>query len=104
MPLKAAIMPFLDEISVEGQVTSACNTIVKVPLSADAVGSPNYKLVGTNTDSMSLSFMGVRRRGRGFHSAESCLVFLSFRRSKCSFNGPFLSILFGWLVQPFFYY
>jgi len=65
MPLKAAIMPFLDEISVEGQVTSACNTIVKVPLSADAVGSPNYKLVGTNTDSMSLSLMGVRRRGEG---------------------------------------
>lgn len=46
MPIKAAILPFLDEVSPESQITGACNTIVKVP-------TPNggFKLVGQNTDS-----------------------------------------------------
>ncbi|KAJ7114093.1 hypothetical protein C8R44DRAFT_796280 [Mycena epipterygia] len=50
MPIKSAIIPFLDELSPESQLTNACNTIVKVP-------SPNggVKLVGQNTD-----ILGVR--------------------------------------------
>lgn len=45
MPIKASILPYLDEISHECQVTGACNTIVKVPTSS------GFKLVGQNTDS-----------------------------------------------------
>ncbi|KAJ7147641.1 hypothetical protein C8R43DRAFT_1108294 [Mycena crocata] len=50
MPIKIAIIPFLDELSPESQITNACNTIVKVP-------TPNggVKLVGQNTD-----ILGVR--------------------------------------------
>jgi quinate dehydrogenase len=44
MPIKTSIIPYLDDLSPEGRVTGAVNTIVKVP-------TPNgYKLVGTNTD------------------------------------------------------
>jgi len=44
MPIKTAIIPYLDDLSPEGRTTGAVNTIVKVP-------SPNgIKLVGTNTD------------------------------------------------------
>ncbi|KAJ7230402.1 hypothetical protein GGX14DRAFT_344185 [Mycena pura] len=50
MPLKTAIIPFLDELSLESQATSACNTIVKVPTADGRV-----KLVGQNTD-----ILGVR--------------------------------------------
>ncbi|KAK7031708.1 Pentafunctional arom polypeptide [Favolaschia claudopus] len=50
MPLKTAIIPFLDEISAEGRVTNACNTIVKVPTATGGV-----KLVGQNTD-----ILGIR--------------------------------------------
>ncbi|KAG6810986.1 hypothetical protein H0H92_009525 [Tricholoma furcatifolium] len=46
MPIKAAMLPYLDEISAESQITGACNTIVKVPTST------GYKLVGQNTDSV----------------------------------------------------
>jgi quinate dehydrogenase len=46
MPLKSAIIPFLDELSPESQLTNACNTIVKIPLPDGGV-----KLVGQNTDS-----------------------------------------------------
>ncbi|KAF8067932.1 hypothetical protein FPV67DRAFT_1165571 [Lyophyllum atratum] len=49
MPLKAAILPYLDEISPESQATGACNTVVKVRT------SNGYKLVGQNTD-----ILGVR--------------------------------------------
>ncbi|KAJ7609052.1 hypothetical protein FB45DRAFT_374187 [Roridomyces roridus] len=50
MPLKTAIIPFLDELAPESQVTNACNTIVKVPTPEGGV-----KLVGQNTD-----ILGVR--------------------------------------------
>ncbi|KAG6901925.1 hypothetical protein C0995_006636 [Termitomyces sp. Mi166 len=49
MPIKAAIVPYLDEISPESRITGACNTIVKVPTNG------GYKLVGQNTD-----ILGVR--------------------------------------------
>ncbi|KAF8997717.1 hypothetical protein BDQ17DRAFT_1309570 [Cyathus striatus] len=44
MPIKASILPFLNEISHESKVTCACNTIIKVPTSA------GVKFVGQNTD------------------------------------------------------
>ncbi|KAJ4483741.1 hypothetical protein J3R30DRAFT_3402375 [Lentinula aciculospora] len=44
MPIKTAIIPYLDGISPESEASGAVNTIVKVP-------SPNGpKLIGTNTD------------------------------------------------------
>lgn len=46
MPLKAAVIPFLDEISPESKITDACNTVVKVP-----TANGQIKLVGQNTDS-----------------------------------------------------
>ncbi|KAG6870907.1 hypothetical protein C0992_012139, partial [Termitomyces sp. T32_za158] len=51
MPLKAAIIPHLDEISPESLITGACNTIVKVPIPTGG----GHKLVGQNTD-----ILGVR--------------------------------------------
>lgn len=45
MPLKAAILPYLDEISPESRATGACNTIIKVPTAT------GFKFVGQNTDS-----------------------------------------------------
>ncbi|KAJ7036568.1 hypothetical protein C8F04DRAFT_1094902 [Mycena alexandri] len=50
MPIKTAIIPFLDELSPESRITNACNTIVKVPTADGGV-----KLVGQNTD-----ILGVR--------------------------------------------
>ncbi|KAJ7066778.1 hypothetical protein B0H15DRAFT_872440 [Mycena belliarum] len=50
MPIKTAIIPFLDEVSPESQITNACNTIVKVALPDGGV-----KLVGQNTD-----ILGIR--------------------------------------------
>ncbi|KAJ6465167.1 hypothetical protein C8R47DRAFT_49626 [Mycena vitilis] len=50
MPIKTAIIPFLDELSPESQITNACNTIVKVPTANGGI-----KLVGQNTD-----ILGVR--------------------------------------------
>ncbi|KAF8211089.1 hypothetical protein K438DRAFT_104434 [Mycena galopus ATCC 62051] len=50
MPIKTAIIPFLDELSPESQITNACNTIIKVPIAGGGV-----KLVGQNTD-----ILGVR--------------------------------------------
>ncbi|KAJ6621461.1 hypothetical protein B0H10DRAFT_2432278 [Mycena sp. CBHHK59/15] len=50
MPIKAAIIPFLDEVSAESQITGACNTIVKVSTLDGGI-----KLVGQNTD-----ILGVR--------------------------------------------
>ncbi|KAG6910710.1 hypothetical protein DXG01_008240 [Tephrocybe rancida] len=49
MPIKAAIIPHLDEISPESLITGACNTIIKVPTST------GHRLVGQNTD-----ILGVR--------------------------------------------
>ncbi|KAH0582102.1 hypothetical protein H2248_011758 [Termitomyces sp. 'cryptogamus'] len=49
MPIKAAVMPYLDEISLESRIMGACNTIVKVPTNG------GYKLVGQNTD-----ILGIR--------------------------------------------
>ncbi|KAK0203155.1 hypothetical protein DFS33DRAFT_1345323 [Desarmillaria ectypa] len=49
MPNKAAIIPYLDEVSPETQVTDACNTIVKVRT------ENGFKFVGQNTD-----ILGVR--------------------------------------------
>ncbi|KAK0440926.1 uncharacterized protein EV420DRAFT_1580945 [Desarmillaria tabescens] len=49
MPNKAAIIPHLDEVSPETQVTDACNTIVKVRT------ENGFKFVGQNTD-----ILGVR--------------------------------------------
>ncbi|KAG6856926.1 hypothetical protein H0H87_012177 [Tephrocybe sp. NHM501043] len=49
MPIKAAILPYLDEVSPESKITGACNTIVKVPTRT------GHKLVGQNTD-----ILGVR--------------------------------------------
>ncbi|KAL0577738.1 hypothetical protein V5O48_004232 [Marasmius crinis-equi] len=45
MPIKGAIIPYLDGIEPESKATGAVNTIVKVP-------SPNgrIRLIGTNTD------------------------------------------------------
>ncbi len=54
MPIKAAIIPFLDELSPESKITDACNTIVKVKT------PDGFKLVGQNTDSES-SFSQVTR-------------------------------------------
>ncbi|KAJ7780139.1 hypothetical protein DFH07DRAFT_1055805 [Mycena maculata] len=50
MPIKSAIIPFLDKLSPESQMTNACNTIVKVPKPDGGI-----KLVGQNTD-----ILGVR--------------------------------------------
>ncbi|KAJ7709014.1 hypothetical protein B0H17DRAFT_1031486 [Mycena rosella] len=50
MPIKSAIIPFLDELSPESQVTNACNTIVKISMPDGRV-----KLIGQNTD-----ILGVR--------------------------------------------
>ncbi|KAF8997715.1 hypothetical protein BDQ17DRAFT_1283732 [Cyathus striatus] len=44
IPIKASILPFLDELSHESKVTCACNTIVKLPF------SEGVKLVGQKTD------------------------------------------------------
>jgi shikimate 5-dehydrogenase len=53
MPIKTAIIPYLDALTPESSQTGAVNTIVKVPISAAAPSSPSsrtHKLVGTNTD------------------------------------------------------
>ncbi|KAJ6485544.1 hypothetical protein C8R45DRAFT_996958 [Mycena sanguinolenta] len=50
MPIKTAIIPFLDELSPESRITNACNTIVKIRTAGGGV-----KLVGQNTD-----ILGVR--------------------------------------------
>lgn len=50
MPLKAAIIPHLDEITPESRLTGAVNTVVRVQT------AEGLKLVGTNTD-----FLGMYR-------------------------------------------
>jgi quinate dehydrogenase len=50
MPLKAAIIPYLDSVTDETRLTGAANTIVKVRQS-----DGGSKLVGTNTD-----YIGIR--------------------------------------------
>ncbi|KAJ7609026.1 hypothetical protein FB45DRAFT_762677, partial [Roridomyces roridus] len=57
MPLKTAIIPFLDELAPESQVTNACNTIVKVPTPEGRV-----KLVGQNTDSPNALLAALREQ------------------------------------------
>jgi shikimate 5-dehydrogenase len=44
MPLKAEIMPFLDDITPESRLTGAVNTVVKVQHDG------GVRLAGTNTD------------------------------------------------------
>lgn len=51
MPIKVAIIPYLDNVTPEGRITGAVNTIVKV--TDRSTGTK--KLVGTNTD-----FLGIR--------------------------------------------
>lgn len=48
MPIKAAIIPYLDALTPEASRTGAVNTVVKVPLQSSSPTS--YKLIGTNTD------------------------------------------------------
>ena len=50
MPLKTAIIPYLDDLTPEATQTGAVNTIVKVPIPTESPFSPRHKLVGTNTD------------------------------------------------------
>jgi quinate dehydrogenase len=47
MPIKTAIIPYLDGLTPEASSTGAVNTIVKVPDHGDP---STYKLIGTNTD------------------------------------------------------
>lgn len=70
MPIKAAIIPFLDEVSPESKITDACNTIVKV--STGPSGIP--KLVGQNTDSSLLYIISLE-------SNLTCVVVLGVRNS-----------------------
>ena len=44
MPLKSAIMPYLDDITPESRLTGAVNTVVKVK------DGGQVRLTGTNTD------------------------------------------------------
>jgi len=48
MPIKTAIIPYLDALTPEASQTGAVNTIVKVPIPFSSPTS--YRLVGTNTD------------------------------------------------------
>jgi len=48
MPIKTAIIPYLDALTPEASQTGVVNTIVKVPIPSSFPTS--YKLVGTNTD------------------------------------------------------
>lgn len=48
MPIKTAIIPYLDALTPEASSTGAVNTIVKVPILSSS--SASYKLIGTNTD------------------------------------------------------
>ena len=50
MPLKTAIIPYLDDLTPEASQTGAVNTIVKVPIPTDPPSLSGQKLVGTNTD------------------------------------------------------
>ena len=50
MPIKTAIIPYLDELTPEASRTGAVNTIVKVPIQKQTPSSPSHKLIGTNTD------------------------------------------------------
>ncbi|THU89351.1 hypothetical protein K435DRAFT_761179 [Dendrothele bispora CBS 962.96] len=47
MPLKSAIIPYLDGISPESQATGAVNTLVKVPSPSE---NGTCSIIGTNTD------------------------------------------------------
>jgi len=47
MPLKSAIIPYLDGISPESQATGAVNTLVKVPTPSE---NGTFSIIGTNTD------------------------------------------------------
>lgn len=53
MPLKAAIIPYLDSITPESDLTGAVNTVVKVR----EEGKEGFKLVGTNTDFLGASIL-----------------------------------------------
>ncbi|KAF5388882.1 hypothetical protein D9757_005595 [Collybiopsis confluens] len=55
MPIKAAIIPYLDDLSPESRATGAVNTIVKV----SAPDGP--KLIGTNTDILGVKNALLRR-------------------------------------------
>jgi shikimate 5-dehydrogenase len=46
MPLKAEIIPHLDGVTPESELTGAVNTVVKVR----EEGKAGFKLIGTNTD------------------------------------------------------
>jgi quinate dehydrogenase len=48
MPIKSAIIPYLDGLTPEAFQTGAVNTIVKVAVPSSSPTS--YKLIGTNTD------------------------------------------------------
>jgi shikimate 5-dehydrogenase len=50
MPIKTAIIPYLDELTPEASRTGAVNTIVKVPIQKQTPSSLSHKLIGTNTD------------------------------------------------------
>lgn len=54
MPLKAAIIEHLDELTPAAQATQACNTIVKVRRASG--GRTTTTLVGTNTDVLGTCF------------------------------------------------
>ncbi|KAG7090990.1 hypothetical protein E1B28_010057 [Marasmius oreades] len=47
VPIKGAIIPYLDDIEPKSKATGAVNTIVKVPAQPESGG---VKLIGTNTD------------------------------------------------------
>ena len=66
MPIKTAIIPYLDGLTPEASSTGAVNTIVKVP---DHDQPSTYKLIGTNTD-----IFGVKNALlRALHSQHSSL-------------------------------
>src|SRR5882757_3188544 len=71
MPIKTAIIPYLDALTPEASLTGAVNTVVKVPIP----DQPSFtcKLIGTNTD-----ILGVKNAlMRALHSQHNSLPHLS---------------------------
>ncbi|KAG7090988.1 hypothetical protein E1B28_010055 [Marasmius oreades] len=67
MPIKGAIIPYLDDIEPESKATGAVNTIVKVPAQPESGG---IKLIGTNTDILGVK-NALLRSLRLQHSGEN---------------------------------
>jgi shikimate 5-dehydrogenase len=72
MPIKTAIIPYLDALAPEASLTGAVNTIVKVP-THDQFPFP-HRLIGTNTDILGVKNALLRALRSQFPSSVKCKV------------------------------